>query len=60
MQYEMNSPYNTGFNTWPIKQDLYQLKWQLDKILKEAPTFADEQAWLEQCEKEKMWETLKK
>lgn len=46
--YEISSPYNTGFNTWPIKQEMYKLKDQLDALISEAPTYAGEEEWLEE------------
>ena len=56
---ELNSRYNDGYTQWMIKQDLYKLKWLLDSIIKESPTFADEQEFLTENEKRVMWRTLK-
>ena len=56
---EMRSKYNDGFTQWEIKKDLYKLKWMLDEIMKEAPTFADEEEFLAEHEKDVMWRTLK-
>lgn len=56
---ELHSPKNDGFTQWGIKQDLYKLKWMLDDIMKEAPTFADEQEFLKENEQKVMWRTLK-
>lgn len=58
--YEMKSPYNDGFTTFEIKKDLYRLKWQLDRVLESAPTFYGEDQWLEEQEKEHVWNELKK
>ena len=33
MNIEMTSPYNDGYMSWGIKQDLYILKFFLDKII---------------------------
>jgi hypothetical protein len=60
MGYEMNNPRNDGFTTWPIKQDLYKLKWMIDQMLAESPTYAPEEEWLLKQEKEKMWRILTK
>jgi hypothetical protein len=51
-------PYATGWNNWPCKQDLYRVKFAVDEMLKKTSTFAGEQEWLEELEKEKMWKTL--
>lgn len=56
---ECISPYNDGFVTWGIKQDLYQLKWMLDEMLKECPTYAPEQEWLKEQEQKKIIRYLK-
>ena len=54
-----NDPWETGWNNWPCKQDLYRVKIAVDEMLKNTSGFAGEQEWLEQLKKEKMWETLK-
>ena len=53
-------PYVTGYNNWPCKQDLYRVKFAVDEMLKNSPTFADEESWLREQEQQKMWEALKK
>jgi len=52
-------PYVTGFVNWPCKQDLYRVKFAVDELLKNTSGFAGEPEWLEEQEKEKMWQTLK-
>ena len=52
-------PYETGWNNWPCKQDLYRVKFAVDEMLKKTSTFAGEEEWLEELQKEKMWKTLK-
>jgi hypothetical protein len=56
---ELNSPYNDGFTQWEIKKDLYKIKWLLDEIMKDSPTFSDENEFLKEHEQVKMWRTLK-
>lgn len=56
---ELNSPRNDGFTQWAIKQDLYRIKWLLDAILEESPTFVDEEEFVREHEKEVVWRTLK-
>jgi hypothetical protein len=57
---ELHSSHNDGFTTWGIKQDLHRLKWLLDEIMTDAPTYADEPEFLDEHAKVKMWRTLKK
>jgi hypothetical protein len=56
---ELYSPRNDGFTAWDIKQDLYKLKWMLDAIIKDAPTFVDEEEFIKEHEQKVMWRTLK-
>lgn len=48
----------TGFVNWPCKQDLYRVKFAVDEMLKNTGTFAGEEEWLQEQEKEKMWKAL--
>jgi len=49
----------TGFNNWPCKQDLYRVKFLVDELLKDCPTFADEDEWLREQSAEKIVRVLK-
>ena len=60
MNIEMSSPYNDGYVSWGIKQDLYILKFFLDKVVADAPTFVGEDEWLQDREQEVIMEILKK
>jgi hypothetical protein len=57
--YTMNDPYHSGFETWGCKQDLYRVKFVLDEMMDKAPTYVGEKEWLNEMEKEKVWQTLK-
>ena len=60
MARECASPYNTGFVTFEIKKDLYQLKNIVDQALKESPNFGDlEQEWLTEQEQKRIIKHLK-
>ena len=59
MYYGANDNYETGWNNWPCKQDLYRVKFAVDEMLKNTSGFAGEEEWLEQLEKEKVWKALK-
>ncbi len=55
---QMSSGYNDGFTQWHCKQDLLIVKYQLDEILRTAPKFADEEAFIEQLDKQLVWKRL--
>jgi hypothetical protein len=57
---ELHSNYNDGFNQFEIKKDLHRIKWLLDEIMTDSPTFAGEEEFLKEHEQVKMWRTLKK
>ena len=52
-------PHLTGWVNWPCKQDLYRVKFAVDEMLKNTSKFSDEEEWLEEQEKEKVWKVLK-
>jgi len=57
---ELHSKYNDGFTQFEIKKDLHRLKWLLDEIMEDAPTFTGEEDFLKEHEQTKMWRTLSK
>lgn len=58
---EMNSAHNDGYVRWGVKQDLYLLKFMLDDVLENAPTFdKKEETWLKEQSQAKMMQVLKK
>ena len=57
---ELHSNYNDGYNQFEIKKDLHRIKWLLDEIMRDAPTFAGEDAFLKEHDQTKMWRTLSK
>jgi hypothetical protein len=57
--YDANDAGATGFVQWGAKQDLYKLKWILDDAIKRCPTFAPEEDWLREQEKQKVIRILK-
>jgi hypothetical protein len=57
---ELYSNYNDGFNQFEIKKDLYKLKWMLDEIIANSPTFAGEEDFLKENEQRVIWRTLTK
>ena len=56
---ELHSSYNDGYTQWAIKQDLYRVKWLVDNILKDSPTFSGEEEFLKEHEQHIMWKNLK-
>ena len=59
MYYNATDPRMDGFVTWPIKQDLYRLKWLIDESLAKSSTYVGEAEWLEEEEKKRVWKILK-
>ena len=54
-----NDKYETGWNNWPCKQDLYRVKFAVEEMLKNTSRFVDEDEWLLEQEQKRMWEKLK-
>lgn len=60
MARECASSYNTGFQTFEIKKDLYQLKEIIDQALQDAPDFGElEKDWLTEQEQKRIIRILK-
>jgi hypothetical protein len=57
---EARSPYNDGFTAWRCKQDLLRVKYEMDRILADLPTFAGEEEYIQELTKKTVWETLKR
>jgi len=57
---ELHSGHNDGYTTWEIKKDLHRIKWLVDEIMADSPTYAEEKEFLDEHSKVKMWRTLKK
>ena len=56
---ELYSPGNDGFTTFEIKKDLHKLKWLIDEIMKDSPTFEGENDFIKEHEQKVMWRRLK-
>ena len=52
-------PRMDGFITWPCKQEMYRIKWAVDDMLSQMSTYAGEDEFLEEHEKELVWKALK-
>ena len=48
-----------GFTTWGCKKDLYEILWYVENALDKCGTYATEDDYLEEHEKELMWSILK-
>ena len=44
---QMNDRYYDGFVKFGAKQELWEIKWMVDKALDDAPEFSIEQEWLD-------------
>ena len=49
-----------GFTTWPCKQDLIVLKYYIDELLEQCPTYSGEQEFIDTLEQQKTFNLLKK
>lgn len=56
---QIASGYNDGFVQWGCKKDLHRIKFQIDNLLNQCPTFAGEDKWLEEQAKLQTWDKLK-
>jgi hypothetical protein len=56
---ECSSSYNDGYTAFGCKQDLYQIKEVIDAAIRNSPTFAGEQEWLQEQEKKRIIKILK-
>jgi hypothetical protein len=63
MMHTATDPRQDGFTTWPIKQELYQLKWAVEDALERCSTYSTEKEWVDEQllkrDQEKMWNILK-
>ena len=59
MRHEATTPYNDGWVAFGVKQELYQLKWQIDEALAACSTFTGEDQWLHEQEQERIINILK-
>lgn len=59
LQHQVTSNYNNGYESFEHKKDLYQLKFTIDHALKNCPTFAGEQEWLDNIQKQEILNILK-
>ena len=60
MSAEMNDMGQTGFISWPIKQQMYELKWLIEESLESSSTYADEENWLHEQEQQRLINILKR
>ena len=58
--YICSDPRQDGFTTWPVKQELYEIKWMLDEIIKQCPTFSPEEEFLKEHEQKLLISVLAK
>ena len=59
MRHEATTPYHDGWVAFGVKQELYQLKWQIDEALAACSTFTGEDQWLHEQEQERIINILK-
>ena len=59
MSRECSSPYNDGYTSFEIKKELYEIKFIIDQVLKNSPSFSGEEEWLTEQEKKRIIKHLK-
>jgi len=55
-----SDPRHDGFTAWPVKQDLYRVKWLVDEMLRKCPTYSVEPEWLKEQEQNRIIDILKR
>lgn len=55
-----NDPRNDGFTGWAQKQKVHEILMYAERLLKNMPTYAGEEEWLEQKRTEMAFEVLRK
>jgi hypothetical protein len=60
IRHAATTSYNDGWTAFGAKQELYQLKWQIDQALADCSTFAGEPEWLHEQEQKRILDILKK
>ena len=53
---QCRSPFNDGWTAMSAKKDLVELKWLIEDLLEDCPTFVGEEQW----EQERLIELLKR
>jgi hypothetical protein len=54
----MKDPRIDGFNGWGCKKKLYEVQFELEKILKNSPEYHGEPEWLDEKKQERVQEVL--
>jgi len=60
IKFACTDPRMDGFVTWGHKQDLIKLKYFIDDMLAECPTYSVEQEFIDELEAERTFALLKK
>ena len=60
IKHAATDPRQDGFTTWGCKQDLLLLKYYLDDLLSDCPTYVGEEEFIEELEAERTFKILKR
>lgn len=59
--YYATDPGLTGYATWPLKKELYEILWHTQEILNQCSTYGDlENEFIKDHDKKEIWKALKK
>ena len=58
ISYAESDPRMDGFVTWGCKKDLYELLWHIEDALDKCSTYAGEEEFLRERDKQKTFEAL--
>jgi hypothetical protein len=60
IKFACTDPRMDGFTTWGCKKDLIVLKYYIDEMLEQCPTYSVEQEFVDKLEQQKTFNLLKK
>jgi hypothetical protein len=60
IKFACTDPRMDGFVTWGCKQDLIVLKYFIDELIEECPTYSIEQEFIDKLDAQKTFNLLKK
>ena len=59
-KFYVKDPRNDGFTGWAQKQKVYRIMWHAQQVLKQMPSFAGEDEWVEDQQVQSAFQELSK